>query len=297
MADISTWSPTRSWRWQACPRQFLLKDVLNAKPAQPDAPRVLRGQLMHAGMEGAMRAARDEVTITNFPNLPDMSVFFGDAQRAMTAHRAWPFLVSDADMADCSRIVHDCLSRLEVPPPSSILGVEQSFSFCHQALRHDGVIDLRIEGTVDLALRTGANSLRVIDWKTGSIPDRPELIEGRIALNVYSIAAMLLWPWATTVQVSLFSIPRGHSVNLVVTRETQAMALDRIAQDFQAAHEAMAALAPDTVDADFPTRSGDACISCVFRSYCPEFAQVALSVRRGVDVDAERNRIEAAISS
>lgn len=283
MSEPLTWSPARSARWRACPRQFLLKDVVVAAPAQFDARRVLRGQVIHAGMEGAIRA----VSHGKHRNARSLFDFLAEAQETMEAHPAAADM-SVPDFAECLRVVSSALAVLEVPLPGSIIGVEFPFS-----LRHNG---MTVNGAIDLVLRTGPYSLRVLDWKTGKIPDRAEAIEGHTALGVYSIAALRAWPWARTVEVGLYSVPQNRSVNLVVTRSMQEMVLNRLSRDFHAAHHARARLSPETLDEVFPARSGEHCTSCVFRSYCPEFADSTPPVRPGVDVDAERERIATRIS-
>lgn len=283
MSEPLTWSPARSWRWRTCPRQFLLRDVVNAEPAQFEARRLLRGSVIHAGMEGAIQA----VAAGKHREARSLFDFLAEAQEAMEAHPAAAEL-STAELADCFRVVSSALAVLEVPLPGSIIGVEFPFS-----LRHNGMV---INGQIDLVLRTGPCSLRVLDWKTGKIPERAEAIEGHTALGIYSIAALQAWPWARTVEVGLYSVPQNRSVNLIVTRAMQEMVLDRLARDFHAAHHAKARLSPETVDEVFPARSGEHCTSCAFRSYCPLFAESALPVRPGVDVTAERERIATRIS-
>lgn len=239
--------------------------------------------MIHAGMEGAIRA----VSHGRHREARSLFEFLGEAQDAMRAHPDADRM-SIPDIADCARIVASALAVLEVPAPGSIIGVEFPFSF-----RHNGIL---IDGVIDLALRTGPTSLRVLDWKTGKIPDRSEAIEGHTALGVYSIAAMRAWPWARSVEAGLYSVPHNKSVNLVVTRAMQEMILDRLVRDYHAAHHAKARLSPETVDEVFPTRAGEHCTSCVFRSYCPEFADSGPPTRPGLDVAAEQRRIAMRIS-
>lgn len=217
-----------------------------------------------------------------------MIAFLDEALDAMNEHPAIERL-SMPDMADCARVVSSALAVLDVPLPASIIGIEFPFSF-----HHNGIV---IDGVIDLALRTGPHSVRVLDWKTGKVPDRTEAIEGHTALGVYSVAALQAWPWARTIDACLYSVPKRKSVNLVVSRAMQELVLSRITADFHAAHHAKALLSPENVDETFPARSGDHCMTCVFRSYCPIFADSDLPVRPGLDVLAERDRIAARIST
>ena len=283
MSTPLVWSPSRSTRWRTCRRQFLLKDLLAAEPAQHAARRNLRGNVMHAGMEAALRT----VAAGKYRHATSMAAFFGEAETAMREHPSAAELPA-ADLADCVGIVYAALTGLGVPAPGSILGVEMPFTFVHHGMP--------VKGIIDLALRTGPVSARVIDWKSGRIPERSEQLEGNTALGVYSVAAMRAFPWARTIEVCLHSIPRAQSVQLVITREMQELVLERLAGDFHAAESARARLAPESVDDLFPASTGDHCTSCVFRSYCPEFRDSSPPVRPGVDVDAERERLAARIA-
>jgi len=283
MTDALTWSPSRSRRWRECPRQFLFNDVLGAPPAQPDPPHFLRGSLIHAGMEGAIRA----VAAGKHRHARTLAGFLDEANDAMRAHPAAAQL-PEPTVADCHRVLADAMAGLGVPMPASIIGVEWKF-----VLRHNGIM---INGAIDLVLRTGPASLRVLDWKSGKIPERSEAIEGHTALGIYSIAAMRAWRWASAIEVGLYSIPHDQSVNLIVTRAMQELVLDRVSRDYHAAQHARALLSPESVDEAFPTRSGDHCGSCRFRSYCPLFGGSALPVRPGVDVEKEREHIARKIT-
>jgi RecB family exonuclease len=283
MSEPLTWSPSRSWRWRTCPRQFFLRDVAQATPAQFDARRIVRGKVIHAGMEGAIRA----VSNGKHRQARTLFDFLAEAQEAMGAHPAAARLPA-SEFADCLRVVAAALAVLDVPVPGSIIGVEMPF-----ILRHNGIV---INGAIDLALRTGPTSIRVLDWKSGKVPERSEAIEGHTALGIYSIAALQVWPWARMIEVGLYSVSQNRSVNLVVTRAMQEMVLERLSRDFHAAHHAKARLSPETFDETFPAKSGDHCTSCVFRSYCPQFAGVQLPTRPEVDVAAERERIATRIS-
>jgi putative RecB family exonuclease len=278
-----SWSPARSTAWRTCPRQFLYRDVLQAAPAQFEAPRRQRGRVMHAGMEGAFRAlygGKHRGALT-------MAWYIGEAHDAMREH-ADAALLAPAELADCLQIVANLLAALEVPNAGSILGIEYPFSFVHKGIP--------INGIMDLALRTGPKSLRVVDWKSGRITSRTEQLEGNVALATYSIAAGRIWPWAEEIEVGLHSMRYNESTFLVVTRELQELALARVVGDFHAAESARHNLDPLTLEDVFPTKPGEHCSGCLFRSYCPLFAESNPPVRPGVDVEAERARLEARIS-
>jgi RecB family exonuclease len=282
VSELLSWSPARSQRWRACRRQFLFKDLLDAAPAQHDAQRLLRGRVMHAGMEAAIRA----VSHGKRRGARMFDAFIDDAQEAMRAHPAADQL-SAADLADCVRVLHDALRLLRVPLPASIIGVEHPFSFHYQ-----GVL---LEGVIDLVLRTGPTSLRVIDWKSGKIPDRAEAIEGHSALMLYAVATLRCWRWAETVEVGLYSFKYRRSIQLTASDSMRDLVLARLVRDYHAAQFARVRLTSTKVDEVFPASPGDHCDSCVFRSYCPVFAGAQLPTRPGVDVDAERDRIDAMI--
>lgn len=278
-----TWSPSRSAKWRTCPRQFLYEDVLDAAPAQPEAARRKRGRVMHAGMEAAFRT----LFTGKHRGALSMAWYINEAHEAMREHPDAESL-SMSDMAECCQLVSTVLATFDVPNPGSIVGIEHPFSFIHKGIP--------IHGIIDLALRTGAHSVKIIDWKSGRIAERAEMLEGNTALGTYSIAALRAWPWATTIEVGLHSLRHNESRFVTMTRAMQELTLSRLARDFHAAQSARNHLDPLTVEDVFPAMPGDHCGGCVFRSYCPMFADSNPPVRPGVDVVAERERLEARIS-
>lgn len=278
-----SWSAARSASWRTCPRQFLFRDVLRAEPAQHENGRRPRGRVMHAGMEAAFRT----LATGKHRHALTMAWYISEAHEAMRAHPDAEAL-SVADLAECLQIVSNVLATLDVPYAGSVLGIEYPFSFVHKGIP--------VNGTIDLAMRTGPTSLRITDWKSGRIATRTEQLEGNTALMIYSIAAARAWRWAKEIEVGLHSMRYGQANYLTVTREMQELTLVRLARDYHAAEAARNHLDPLTLNDVFPTKPGEHCSACVFRSYCPLFAKSSPPVRPGVDVDAERARLEAQIS-
>lgn len=278
-----SWSPARSTSWRTCPRQFLFRDVLNAAPAQHENARRPRGRVMHAGMEAAFRA----LVSGKYRHALSMAWYIAEAHEAMRNHSDAQAL-SWVDFADCLQTVSNALAMLDVPNAGDVLGIEYPFSFVHKGIP--------VNGTIDFAQRTGPKSLRITDWKAGRIISRAEQLEGNTALMIYSIAAARAWHWAEKIEVGLHSMRYGEAHYLTVTREMQELALSRLVHDYHEAETARVRLGRHSTDNEFPAKSGEHCSACVFRSYCPLFARSNPPVRPGVDVEAERARLEARIS-
>lgn len=272
------WSPARSSLLRHCPRQYMLRHVLKAAPAQPDSAARMRGRVVHAGLAAAFAARVDHEL--GDPGYPQMARYYPAAERAMYSHPDTPKLSVVAG-AEARAEVYAVLKTITPSHPAAILGVEMPFT-----VAVDGE---QLTGVVDLALRTGPTSAHIREWKTGTVDWEPLSDD---ALPLYGGVAVHRWPWIETVTIGLYSTRTGREqVQTLTLDQTQALRR-RLVADAMRERAARAQLSVDTADTLFPTTPGAHCGSCPFRSYCPLFRGVAgLPVRPGVDPIAEGHRL------
>jgi hypothetical protein len=271
---IEVWSPSRIRVRRSCPRQEFLRyrrgvHTRVAASGATDAPQVatkLRlGTISHAGLEAAYR----EAARLRHP-LPSGSRMSRFSATAMTAiGEAWDRFGMPAPGEDGSEImaaieaeVFDVLARLPVPRPAYVLGVEHELTVPSPAGR-------MMRGVLDLALRTGPDSLHIRDWKRKSLRSLPKTTElpRDDALAFYRYAARYYWPWARRVSVGLYST--------ISNREIVADLPWLVALDVVAGHDVIA----DKADADRehkPTPDGSNCGDCPVRDDCPVWTRLKI---------------------
>jgi RecB family exonuclease len=271
-SSATAWSVSREWLWDACPRQYSLRYLRGARPAQPVAPNRARGIVAHAGMEGAYRAAQEEG-----PRESGLMLDFAQESRlSMMDTQEWREL-STAERGDILTLVEDCLESLPTPHATSILGVE-----CAVDMTLDG---LDVTAILDVVLRTGRRSLHVRDYKTSALPRKPDELESNMQLAVCALAASQRWPWADTITVGLYSLPKRREIIHRLSRKSVATLVRHLVAQAERAH----------ARESFPATPGDHCATCRFRSYCPEFAGVDFPLASGlspVDVAREQFRLD-----
>jgi len=279
---MSSWSPARSSLLRHCPRQYLLRHVLHAVPAQPDSVSKLRGRVIHAGLAAAF--AERATGEPGDRHRPMMARHYAAAEHAMHEHSDTPML-SSVEQAGAIAQAFEVLRTIAPPHPTAILAVELEFS-----LEVDGE---SINAVTDLVLRTGSTSLHVREWKTGTVSWEPVADD---ALPLYGLMALQRWPWAQKVTVGLYSTRINREQVQTLTPVHIQRLRDRLTRDARWDRQARPGLSVGTVDALYPTDVGSHCGGCPFRSYCPQFRSVTnLPVRPGVDVVAERHRLAAAL--
>jgi len=248
------WSPSAVETYESCPRQWKLRYDA-ADPSQraqmvAAAPAHLReGTAAHAAIEAAYRAARSATVW-----LPSrfMSVFADEAMDRL--HDIWAELSLESEPYAIEDEVQRTLAKLPLPRPDNIIGVELRLP-----ARVHGVPFTNI---LDLALRTGPNSLHIRDWKRKSLrtlPKRHELPEHR-ALCSYRCAVAQHYPWATHVTVGLYSLVANREVvtDLPLARAEHTMA---------AVVDTVGRAESDTEW--LPTPDGRNCSTCRVRPACP----------------------------
>jgi len=220
---------------------------------------LLVGTAAHAGLEAAYRSA------ATFPGyLPgSMSRYRDEALDAVTAK--WEALgIQTADEAALPQVhdyVANTLDALPVPHPQAVLGVELD-------LTATAPWGTPVQVAVDLALRTGKDSVHVRDWKyrrLQSLPTDAELLDD-LQLGVYCALVRQMWPWVRTVTAGLFSVVSAREVAVEFPPAAAAEALERLESTAEKAES-------DHVWE--PRPSPGVCGSCRFVSICPQWTNKA----------------------
>lgn len=276
------WSVSQSSAWQ-CPRQWWFNSVAHAPPAQPEAGNRARGRAIHAAIECAYRHATTQA-VTGY-----MIVFIEPALAVLW--QQWGKSQRQDEYNIAASQLTELFMKLPVPAPQSVLGIEKKVTLEHR----DEFGTYKINCVMDLVLQTGATSAHIRDWKSGRIDGD---VTDNVQLAVYDLAARTTWPWLTTVTVGLYSVRENRETPLIeLDPQDRAACLNRLLGDADNAHSALSdardGIVPGTEA--FPTRPGERCSSCVFRSYCPEFTGALLPLRPGVTTqDAARERVKLA---
>lgn len=276
---VDVWSPSRVLSYRSCPRQEFLRyrrgalerssAVVNVAGEPPRvATSLALGTISHAGLEAAYRAAT--AMDVHLPN-SRMSLFADTAMDAVNA--AWDTLGLPAEgvegyelMLAIESEVFDVLSRLPVPPPANIVGVEHALLVPTPSGRME-------QGTLDLALRTGPDSLHIRDWKRRRLRNLPKSTElaRDDALGFYAFAARRYWPWARRVSVGLYST--------LDNREVSADCPMPVAAEVVIGHDVLAEIAEGDHERR-PTPDGANCTHCSVRDDCPLWTRLHIATTK-----------------
>lgn len=276
------WSVSQSAAWQ-CPRQWWLRHVAQAMPAQPDAPNRARGRAMHAAIERAY------ITAIGDPSRGGYMIKY-IAAAAAVLWETWGYQQRADEYNTAVSQLSDLFLTLPVPAPHAILGIERQVSLTHT----DEFGSYKINCVMDLVLRTGATSAHIRDWKSGRIEDD---LSRNVQLAIYDLAARTAWPWLTTITVGLYSIRENRETPPVeLDPRDRLVSLEQLLRDASDAHATLDEVRRgERSGAEaFPPVPGDRCASCVFRSYCPQFENAVLPLRAGVsaqDVAAQQRKL------
>jgi PD-(D/E)XK nuclease superfamily protein len=264
------WSPSRVLSYRSCPRQEFLRYRRGPQGPLPaelpttatteeprGASKLVLGTVTHAGLEAAYRVAAG---MTVHLSGSRMSMFAETAMEAVNT--AWDRLGLPAEGVEGFELMHsiesevfDVLSRLPVPTPASIVGIEHELLVPTPSGRME-------RGTLDLALRTGADSLHIRDWKRRRLRNLPKSTElpRDDALGFYAFAARRYWPWARRVSVGLYSTLDNREVTADLTLP--------VATEVVIGHDVLAEIAEGDRERR-PTPDGDNCTHCSVRNDCP----------------------------
>lgn len=280
--SVIVWSVSQSSAYQ-CPRQWWLNSVASTKPAQPEAPNRARGRAIHAAIEHAYQLA----TRQNFT--PGFMIKF--IEPALTVlWDLWGRHRRQDDYNNTASQITTLFLTLPIPAPHAVLGIEEKATLEVS----DEFGSYRVNCVLDLVLQTGPTSAHIRDWKSGRIDDD---VSRNVQLAVYDLAARTLWPWLTKVTVGLYSVAQNRETEPVELEiEDRHASVEDLLYDASDAHAALSEVRQGilTVMDAFPTRPGERCSSCVFRSYCPEWSGALLPLRPGFttqDVARERARL------
>lgn len=260
-----TWSPSAIISARTCLQQWYLTYGSGRRPELNDKHLVPRnialGLAMHSALQAAYECARREFPGSRHQGTMDH--YLGQAAEMLASR--WRNLLLPDDNALQIQLVSELCQVLEsqrVPHPAAVLAVEET-------IRFTGRSGTPFKATLDLALRTGRDSIHIRDWKhksRSSLPKAAELLDD-VQLCEQRVAAAERWPWARTVTVGLFSTVTCAEVQAELPLERALYLLD--------GHEVTAHRA-ETAEV-FPANKGGACGSCRVRPQCPAFATRTLS--------------------
>lgn len=252
-----TWSPSAVISARTCLMQWHLQYGGGRQPGGEQAfPEHLSfGVVVHAGLEEAYRCAAN----AEAHRCGTMARFLDPALLALAER--WRELRLPGSASVQAHVVAEIgavLESLPTPHPRAVLGVEKT-------IRFTGRSGTPFKATLDLALRTGLETVHIRDWKRRSISSLPkgeELLDD-IQLCQQRVAAQEQWPWVRRVTVGLFS-----TISCIETRPIE-LPLERALHRLDG-HEVTAY---DTENAsEYPPSKGQACASCRVRPQCPVFA-------------------------
>lgn len=283
-AEAPVWSVSKMQLWQQCRYAYWLRYIARVAPSQNVSPDRVHGRLVHAGLAAAFEAARSESRV---PPGQTMIVFRRQAHdEVMTCSvRGGRATERQRDLA--WHEVAEVLERIPVPAPGAIVLIERPFTI------QPG--EFAINGVIDYGARTGRNSVHLRDWKTGDVPTDPEELKRNVQLAVYAAALpLLLAEWLRTLTVGLYNTRTGREVITTIGNDMIASALGQI-ETIARKERSVGQLVREGVKAPrevYPTRAGQHCTKCDFRSYCPLFAKATLPVRDPERVERDKQRVE-----
>ena len=294
-APARPWSVSQTEAMAECPRAWWFRYVAAATPAQPRPVKQIIGSAIHAGLEAAYRAAKADVQWTGAVMRAGRTLASTHGLAALAAFNAyWDANgagIREYEREDAERLLLELLDVLITPRAWEVLGVEERFSLRLFPQTTD-VSPVTVHGVMDLVFNTSVaatKSIHIRDWKLGPVPtDRREL-ERNTQLCAYAGAAVHRWPWVTRITVGLYSIRERREI----TTELHPDSIEHAAQ--QLAHDAETGRMRAERKWVEPT-AGEHCGGCRFRSYCPAMNRMKPPVLDGVDVKAERARLNAILN-
>lgn len=284
----TAWSVSRMQAWQTCRYAYWLRYIARVAPSQNVSPERVHGRLVHAGLEAAFTAARFEPNGPGLPPMPPNQKMI--IYRREARHGVMSALIHGAPVANRQRDaawheVARVLEMIPVPAPGAIILIERHFSI------HPG--EFLVNGVIDYGVRTGPHSAHLRDWKTGAIPKTPEELKRNIQLAIYAAAIAGWFQWLRTLTVGLYSTRSGREVITTIGNDVIAWALGQI-ETIAREERSVGQLVHDgaqTAREAYPINSGQHCVRCDFRSYCPIFAKAPLPVRDPERVEKDKQRV------
>lgn len=289
-APARSWSVSQTHAMAECPRAWWFRYVAAATPAQPRSVKQLIGSAIHAGLEAAYLAAKADVAWAGSVMRAGRTMGSTHGLAALAAFSAyWDANgagVRDYEREDAERLLLELLDMLITPRSWEVLGVEEKFSLRLFPQEPD-VSPVTVHGVMDLVFNTSVGdtkSIHIRDWKLGPVPTGETELQRNAQLCAYAGAAVHRWPWVTRITVGLYSIRERREISTVLHPDS----IERAAR--QLAHDAETGRLRAEQKWVEPT-TGDHCGGCRFRSYCPKMNRAKPPVMDGVDVAAERARL------
>jgi hypothetical protein len=232
--------------WTECPRRWWYKNEAHATIPDRESSHLNTGTALHAGLAAAYEAATHD---TNPYRGHRMDDFQNHALEALHAELQ-PRNHNESALAEGELI--SVLRELPRPAPAAILGVELGF--------RELITDFYLQGSIDLILRTGHDSIHIRDWKHSTLPNGDS-----VQAAVYITVAKILFPWAKTITFGYYSIKKLCEIPIDLDDSVRQHRIDTIRWTATQIDEQIG------WTKTFPAKPAtDVCASCRFRSYCPE---------------------------
>lgn len=287
-------SVSRLRRLEECPLAFYLQYI--DKPARglemPDKEAADFGVVLHSALESAYRWVLDEEYEGPFPEAHLLECF----------RVAWA--ASGLGGVDLYRDGRDILrryaGRVGRVDHMRVLAVEQEFNL----LVGPGVCRLVsaaekptwaatagyyvVNGYIDRIDRVDAETIEIVDYKSGRLLFAREDLKSDLQLSVYGLAARQLFPWAKHVTLTFDMLRHGIRQRA-----------ERTAEDLAAAIDYVVAMGDRSEHGPYPPHLNTHCGTCDHRSRCDTYQAavrtklevVAVSTADLTALAAERERV------
>ena len=299
LSNREFFSPTRLETYATCPYRYFLSNVLGiAAPEQPEEIATIspldRGSLIHAVLEGFIRAAKEQGTVPqhDLPWTEDQRRLlltiaegeFRDAeQRGVTGKPLLWEIARIEILRDLSRFLEEDFGLREkhgVSPHS----VESAFGISRHSDHEDPpqepvewssaeMATVRFRGVIDrIDVSPDGSAALVLDYKTGGTTeytnmDKDPVRRGtRLQLPVYGLAArQLLGDWVDVKVAYWFVSDKGN----FKTRPQKPAPLDEMLEPFADVVETITDGIGKGLFPANPGKDGANCRYCDFKNLCP----------------------------
>jgi putative RecB family exonuclease len=237
-------SHTRVKQWEQCAMAYKLK-YLDHSPAQRIECLDL-GIVVHRALEllvGQAMSGQERLT-------------HAAAQACLDEAWAQEKATGCAQYTDAKAMVERFVDEEANLELDNVLGVEQAFRIDAGGTKLAGVMD-RID-------RVDADTIEIIDYKTGVMIPTAEDLASNLQLTLYQHVAQTLWPWAKHVRLTLHMVRHGIKLHTTRTSEQVADALKYVGATAQQ-------IATAAKSGDYPCTLSAACGTCLYRLSCPAY--------------------------
>lgn len=218
------------------------------------------GTAVHAGLEGAYRAAQSRGTRDD-----SMWAFREEAEQAFVdSWRAEELAFTHGQYDWAMEGLQRTLQALTAPRPEEVLLVEDQLL----EVTAEGVI---VHGYPDLLLQVDDQTVKVRDWKVSSRPESSESVARSPQLALYAWMVRRRWPDVTRVLVEEYYPPVQRAVGVLSSPSVQAEVLERV--------EMVAEMVEG--DSEWAPNPGERCEWCAFKQHCPVWSDAAVVEAKG----------------